>query len=298
MLLHGPPGTGKTHTVRFLLGALPGLTVVLLAGPSIQYVSEAAQMAWAPLPALVVLEDCDLVAEDRDHYPGSQPLLFAVLEALDGLSDDAGVAFLLTTNRVDVLEPALAQRPGRVDLAIEVRAIALAVFRAPREIPFHDPRGLIADTYAGLGWHVPEMLAGLDGAPEIYFDSIARVSVPSWTSGRTALPGDAAWGVTLGGMGVGTGIVGAYVLAGELAAAGGDLGAALTAYERRMRPYAGRWQKNAQPGRFLAPRTRHGLWLRNTMLSNALVRRSMLGGTRKLADEPALPAYAGRRRSH
>jgi ATP-dependent 26S proteasome regulatory subunit len=94
--------------------------VILLAGPSIQFVSEAAQMARALQPALVVLEDCDLVAESRDHFPGAQPLLFAVLEALDGLSDDADVAFLLTTNRVDVLEPALAQRPGRVDLAVEV----------------------------------------------------------------------------------------------------------------------------------------------------------------------------------
>jgi ATP-dependent 26S proteasome regulatory subunit len=120
MLLHGPPGTGKTHTIRFLLGTLPDLTVILLAGPSIQFVSEAAHMARALQPALVVLEDCDLVAESRDHYPGAQPLLFEVLEALDGLSDDADVAFLLTTNRVDVLEPALAQRPGRVDLAVEV----------------------------------------------------------------------------------------------------------------------------------------------------------------------------------
>jgi ATP-dependent 26S proteasome regulatory subunit len=120
MLLHGPPGTGKTHTVRYLLGALPDLTVILLAGPSIAYVSEAAQMARALQPALVVLEDCDLVAESRDHHGGEQPLRFAVLEALDGLSDDADVAFLLTTNRVGVLEPALAQRPGRVDLALEV----------------------------------------------------------------------------------------------------------------------------------------------------------------------------------
>jgi DNA polymerase III delta prime subunit len=120
MLLYGPPGTGKTHTVRYLLGALPELTVILLAGPSIAYVSDAAQMARAMQPALVVLEDCDLVAESRDHRLGAQPLLFAVLEALDGLSDDADVAFLLTTNRADVLEPALAQRPGRVDLAVEV----------------------------------------------------------------------------------------------------------------------------------------------------------------------------------
>jgi DNA polymerase III delta prime subunit len=120
LLLYGPPGTGKTHTVRYLLGALPELTVVLLSGPSIRFVSEAAGMARALEPALVVLEDCDLVAESRDHHPGAQPLLFEVLEALDGLSDDADVAFLLTTNRVDVLEPALAQRPGRVDLAVEV----------------------------------------------------------------------------------------------------------------------------------------------------------------------------------
>lgn len=120
LLLYGPPGTGKTHTVRYLLGELPELTVVLLAGTSIQFVSDAARMARAMQPALVVLEDCDLVAESRDLSPDAQPLLFEVLEALDGLSDDADVAFLLTTNRVDVLEPALAQRPGRVDLAVEI----------------------------------------------------------------------------------------------------------------------------------------------------------------------------------
>ena len=120
LLLYGPPGTGKTHTVRYLLSALPELTVVLLAGPAIAYVAEAARMARALQPALVVLEDCDLVADSRDRHSGPQPLLFTVLETLDGLGDDADVAFLLTTNRIDVLEPALAQRPGRVDLAVEI----------------------------------------------------------------------------------------------------------------------------------------------------------------------------------
>jgi hypothetical protein len=120
LLLYGPPGTGKTHTVRYLLGALPELTVLLLAGPAIVHVTEAARMARALQPALIVLEDCDLVADNRDRHAGPQPLLFAVLETLDGLGDDADVAFLLTTNRIDVLEPALAQRPGRVDLAVEI----------------------------------------------------------------------------------------------------------------------------------------------------------------------------------
>jgi ATP-dependent 26S proteasome regulatory subunit len=113
-------GTGKTHTVRYLLSNLPELTVVLLAGPAIAFVGEAAKMARALQPALVVLEDCDLVADSREIHHGPQPLLFTVLETLDGLGDDADVAFLLTTNRINVLEPALVQRPGRVDLAVEI----------------------------------------------------------------------------------------------------------------------------------------------------------------------------------
>ncbi|HET6271000.1 MAG TPA: AAA family ATPase, partial [Arthrobacter sp.] len=63
---------------------------------------------------------CDLIAEDRSFGHGPQPLLFEVLDAMDGLDNDADVAFVLTTNRVDMLERALAQRPGRVDLAVDV----------------------------------------------------------------------------------------------------------------------------------------------------------------------------------
>ena len=43
-----------------------------------------------------------------------------MLDALHGLDGDADVAFVLTTNRVDVLEQALADRPGRIDLAVEI----------------------------------------------------------------------------------------------------------------------------------------------------------------------------------
>lgn len=123
ILLYGPPGTGKTHTVRHLIGADAETTVVLLSGTQMAFVAQAAQIARAHQPAIVVLEDVDLIAEDRDHGPyggGSSPLLFTLLDAMDGLDQDADVVFLLTTNRAEALERALAQRPGRVDLAVEI----------------------------------------------------------------------------------------------------------------------------------------------------------------------------------
>lgn len=133
VLLYGPPGTGKTHTVRYLINQSPDATVVLLAGSNLGLVRAAAEVARMLQPAIIVLEDCDLIAEERSMHHGPQPLLFEVLDAMDGLSGDADVAFILTTNRADLLEQALSQRPGRVDLAIEVplpdRAARLKLFQ-------------------------------------------------------------------------------------------------------------------------------------------------------------------------
>lgn len=120
VLLYGSPGTGKTHTVRYLASAAEDHTVILLNGDSLAYIYQAAAMARALQPSIVVLEDCDLIAEDRSFSHGPQPLLFEVLDTMDGLEPDADVTFLLTTNRVDSLERALVQRPGRIDLAVEI----------------------------------------------------------------------------------------------------------------------------------------------------------------------------------
>jgi hypothetical protein len=121
VLLYGPPGTGKTHTVRHLISRMSDYTVVLLAGQAVAMVSAACSLAKRLQPALVVLEDCDLVAMERSFGPmGSNPLLFEVLDQMDGLDSDADVAFLLTSNRADLLEPALAQRPGRIDVGVEI----------------------------------------------------------------------------------------------------------------------------------------------------------------------------------
>jgi ATP-dependent 26S proteasome regulatory subunit len=131
---------GKTHTVRYLLSQAPQTTAFILQGSSLGLIREAAETARQLQPAIIVLEDADLVAADRDFSEGERPVLFEVLDVMDGLDDDADVAFVLTTNRVDVLEEALALRPGRIDLAVPIplptaplRARLFA--RSGRELP-------------------------------------------------------------------------------------------------------------------------------------------------------------------
>ncbi len=121
MLLYGAPGTGKTLTAMYLANQMPERTVILLTGGGIGLLEQSCQMARLLQPATVILEDVDLIAEERTHQEtGCNALLFALLNQMDGPADDADILFLLTTNRPDILEPALASRPGRIDQAIEV----------------------------------------------------------------------------------------------------------------------------------------------------------------------------------
>jgi ATPase family associated with various cellular activities (AAA) len=120
LLLFGPPGTGKTHTAGYLLGRMTGYTRLVLTGRSLGVVGAVTELARELQPAVVVLEDVDLVAADRSFGPGGSPVLFDLLDAMDGAAPDADLLFVLTTNRADLLEPALAARPGRVDVAVEV----------------------------------------------------------------------------------------------------------------------------------------------------------------------------------
>src|SRR5450755_5163098 len=120
LLLYGPPGTGKTHTTRYLMSQLSGYTRLVLTGRSLVAVGAVTDLARALQPAVVVLEDVDLVAEERSMGPASSPVLFDLLDAMDGAAPDADLLFLLTTNRADLLEPALPARPGRADIAVEI----------------------------------------------------------------------------------------------------------------------------------------------------------------------------------
>ena len=121
VLLYGPPGTGKTLIVRWLVGALEGYTKLIVSAGHYGLLAECLEMARALQPALVVLEDVDLVGGHRDGpWAASGGALNTLLNEMDGLTPEARVLFVLTTNRPEVLEPALAARPGRVDQAIEI----------------------------------------------------------------------------------------------------------------------------------------------------------------------------------
>ncbi|GAA1580533.1 FAD-dependent monooxygenase [Actinoplanes couchii] len=126
-----------------------------------------------------------------------------------------------------------------------------------------DAERVITDRLAGAGWRVPELLAAMPSAGDFYFDSVNQVRVDRWWSGRVVLLGDAGWcGSPLAGQGTSMSLVGAYVLAGELAAAG-DPEQAFAAYQREMADYV-RSGLELPPGgmRMLAPRSRAGIGLR------------------------------------
>ncbi|MGW4380424.1 FAD-dependent monooxygenase [Kitasatospora sp. NPDC004531] len=161
------------------------------------------------------------------------------------------------------------------------RAGAFLLFAAPRlDHDRHDTdalKSLLRQRFADLGGPVAQLLDGLRDADDLYFDSISRADVPSWSTGRIALLGDAACGATIGGMGTGTALVAAYVLATELARADGDHRAAFTRYEQTVRPYAERCQRGGdRTGPFLAPRTTAGLRTRDALLGRRWLLDRML----------------------
>ncbi|RJQ80012.1 FAD-dependent oxidoreductase [Pseudonocardiaceae bacterium YIM PH 21723] len=144
---------------------------------------------------------------------------------------------------------------------------------------------ILTEALTGMGWRTATLLDGLWDSPALYFDSLSRADVPSWSTGRTVLLGDAAAGATLGGKGTGSALVGAYVLAGELAAAPGDHRRAFAGYERRLRAYVTACQDGGQAtGEFLAPLTADALDARNRLLGD----QDLLG--ERLADSVATAA--------
>jgi AAA+ superfamily predicted ATPase len=121
LLFYGPPGTGKTHTIHYLASQLPDHTTLLITAEQVGLLDHYFQLARFLQPTMVVIEDVDLIARAREqmHGPCEESLLNKLLNEMDGLREDSAVLFVLTTNRPEQLEVALASRPGRIDQAIE-----------------------------------------------------------------------------------------------------------------------------------------------------------------------------------
>jgi len=157
----------------------------------------------------------------------------------------------------------LCSVPGRtagVFSAGDNQAIAQLYFAAPSiSCDYRDtgrPQQIVAEAFTGMGWRVPQLMAAMRQAPDFYFDTVSQVHLDRWWAGRVALIGDAACAAGPGGNGTGNAVVAAYVLAGELAAAGGDNRTAFERYQQLLRPYVAKGQAQARSGKdFLAPPT-------------------------------------------
>jgi 2-polyprenyl-6-methoxyphenol hydroxylase-like FAD-dependent oxidoreductase len=133
---------------------------------------------------------------------------------------------------------------------------AMAMFSFPSvdfDVDYRDvaaQKSLLRERMEGLGWLTPRILAHLDETPDFYLDQVAQVVTDRWSSGRVVLLGDAAFSSSpMSGQGTGLALVGAYLLAGELAAAGWDPEAGFAGYERRMRSFV---EANQEIGRMHA----------------------------------------------
>jgi 2-polyprenyl-6-methoxyphenol hydroxylase-like FAD-dependent oxidoreductase len=160
-----------------------------------------------------------------------------------------------------------------------------------RDVEQH--KGLLRDAFAGVGWRVPELLTGAMADPDLYLDWLSQVRMPSWSSGRVALVGDAAWCASpLAGAGAMLAMVGAYRLAGEIGSAAGDHQLAFRRYEEACRPLVERSQAQLFTG-LVVPRTRIGIWLRNTVARLPML-SAMAGIERQLElrRRESLPDYS------
>jgi 2-polyprenyl-6-methoxyphenol hydroxylase-like FAD-dependent oxidoreductase len=156
---------------------------------------------------------------------------------------------------------------------------------------------MLRDVYGNGGWECPNMLGELDRTEELYFDRVSQIKMQDWSRGRIALIGDAAFCVSLlAGQGSALAMISAYVLAGELAAAGGRYDQAFARYEALLRSFISAKQEGAVrfAGAF-APRTRTGLYVRNLFVKAfAIPGLARLAVGRDVVDRVQIPDYSWR----
>ncbi|MDP9695399.1 UNVERIFIED_ORG: 2-polyprenyl-6-methoxyphenol hydroxylase-like FAD-dependent oxidoreductase [Arthrobacter globiformis] len=168
---------------------------------------------------------------------------------------------------------------------------------ASRRTP-EEQRALLRQTFSGARWETDRVLEALEDVEDLYFEEVGQVHAPRWSKGPVVLVGDAAHCPSpMTGMGTTLAVVGAYVLAGEIAKHTA-LRDGLASYERRMRPWVNQVQK-LPPGvpRIANPTSRAGVALlqaavrvAGTRVVRGIATRMSRGGPP--AQTFALPNYA------
>jgi 2-polyprenyl-6-methoxyphenol hydroxylase-like FAD-dependent oxidoreductase len=186
-------------------------------------------------------------------------------------------------------------RPGRltgeIKAGLSFRSSAISYDRGDLDAQ----RDLVAASFAGVGWEVPRLLAAMRTAPDFFLDSFGQVHLDRWSRGRVVLLGDAGYCPTpLTGLGTSLALVGAYVLAGELASADGNHLIAFDRYEQLMRPYVAKAQE-LPPGGVsgYAPNSAFAIRMRaiSMRMMNRWPLRGLIAGQFSKADDFELPDY-------
>lgn len=222
-----------------------------------------------------------VVAADGVHS-GTRALKFGPEEPLHRYLGYCFAGFTMPNEFGLSHEAVVWNQPGRgVALyAVQDRPELFGFLCVTRDEPpfqaFRNPeaqRELIAKRFEGDGWHVPQVVEAMRTADDLFFDMVTQIRMPHWSSGRLVLTGDAAHAPSfMTGQGSSLALVGAYVLAGELAAEfgevdrAGDHRAAFERYEKITRPFVEANQNLVSPGKAtLIPSTAEALAARNAM---------------------------------
>src|SRR6202012_3679384 len=134
------------------------------------------------------------------------------------------------------------------------KALGIFMFRGPWiDYDYHDlaaQKQILRDAFAGhTEWKIPELLDAAGRDPELYFDSVSQIHMPSWHRGRVVLVGDSAHCASpLSGRGTSLAMTGSWLLAEALRDHPDDIAAAFQQYEREQLPYVSYAQGTAGPG--------------------------------------------------
>jgi len=249
-----------------------------------------------------VARDFDLVIGADGLHSRVRELVFGAEEQFERYLGYKAVAFETAGYRprdelVYVLYSEVGQQVARFSMRDD-RTMFLFTFADVSVDGLEDAlsmKALLRKRFAGSGWECPEILHALDDSEDIYFDRVSQIHMESWTRGRVALVGDAAFCVSLlAGQGSGLAMLAAYILAGEIHRADGDYASAFQRYQERLGPFLLGKQKAALrfAGTF-APKSRFSLFFRNQVMN--LMKISWVAEravSRDLVDKIEVPEYS------